>query len=111
MKKLLIMSVLVMGALIVNAQRTPVKLADLPKGVSDSIAKDYPGYTIKETTKVVENMQTTFEVVIAKGMEELILTYDSEGKFLKKSDAKSGSVKETPKPAPSPSPTPAKSNK
>ena len=47
--------VLVMGALVVNAQRTPVKVADLQKAITDNIAKDYVGFTIKEATKVVEN--------------------------------------------------------
>lgn len=74
--------VLVMGALIVNAQRTPVKVSDLPKGVSDSINKEYPGFTIKESSKVVENNVTTYEVEISKGMTSKTLTFDNTGKSL-----------------------------
>jgi hypothetical protein len=87
MKKLLVMFVLVMGALIVNAQRTPIKVADLPKGVSDSISKEFSGYTIKESSKVVENNMTTYEVVISKGMNQKTLTFDSMGKSLKSKGA------------------------
>ena len=47
MKKLLFVMVLVMGALVVNAQKTPVKVADLQKSITDNIAKDYVGFTIK----------------------------------------------------------------
>jgi hypothetical protein len=83
MKKLLVIMVLVMGALTLNAQRTPVKISDLPKGVSDSINKEFPGYTIKETSKVVENNVTTYEVEISKGMTSKTLKFDNTGKSLK----------------------------
>lgn len=81
------MMVLVLGALAVNAQRTPVKVSDLPKGVSDSISKEYSGYTIKESSKVVENNVTTYEVVISKGANQKTLTFDNEGKSLRSKGA------------------------
>ena len=43
MKKLLSVIVLVMSAVIANAQRTPVKVADLQESITDNIAKDYVG--------------------------------------------------------------------
>jgi len=61
MKKLLFVMVLVMGALVVNAQRTPVKVADLQKSITDNITKDYVGFTIKDATKVVEKDVVTYE--------------------------------------------------
>jgi hypothetical protein len=107
MKKLLFVMVLVMGALVVNAQRTPVKIADLQKSIIDNVAKDYVGFTIKEATKVVENNVTSFEVVVVKGTTQETLCYDNTGKFLKKLAVKAGNVKATPTPAPKPTP-PAK---
>src|SRR5450759_3856959 len=92
MKKLLFVLVLVMGALVVNAQRTPVKVADLQKAIIDNVAKDYVGFTIKEATKVVENNVVTFEVVITKGTTQGTLLYDKDGKFLKKVTEKAGTV-------------------
>jgi hypothetical protein len=89
--------VLVLGALAVNAQSTPVKVADLQKSITDNIAKDYVGFTIKEATKVVENNVVTFNVVIAKGTTQETLCYDNAGKFLKKMGEKTGMTKETPK--------------
>jgi len=90
MKKLLFVMVLVMGALVVNAQRTPVKIADLQKSIVENITKDYAGFTIKEATKVVENNVVTYDVVIAKGTTQETLCYDNAGKFLKKLEAKTG---------------------
>jgi hypothetical protein len=105
MKKLLFIMVLVMGAMAVNAQKTPVKVADLQKAITDNIAKDYVGFTIKEATKVVEKADTTFNVVVVKGTTQETLCYDSKGKFLKKLQAKSGVAKPGPKPT---KPAPAK---
>lgn len=97
--------VLIMGALVVNAQKTPVKVADLQKAITDNIAKDYVGFTIKEATKVVEKNVTTFDVVVVKGTTQETLCYDSNGKFLKKMGAKSGTAKPAAKPAPKPTDT------
>jgi len=103
MKKLLFVMVLLMGALVVNAQKTPVKVADLQKSITDNIAKDYVGFTIKDATKVVENNVVTYDVVVVKGTTQETLCYDNTGKFLKKMGAKVGAakpaLKTTPKPA------------
>jgi hypothetical protein len=99
MKKLLMLMVLIMGALVVNAQRTPVKVADLQKSITDNISKDYVGFTIKEATKVVDKNVTTYEVVVTKGNMQETLCYDSTGKFLKKLEAKGGTMKSESKPA------------
>jgi hypothetical protein len=92
MKKLMVVLVLLMGGLIVEAQRTPVKVADLQKSIIDNINKDYVGFTIKDATKVVENNVITYDVVIAKGTKQETLCYDKDGMFLKKMESKAGSV-------------------
>ena len=102
MKKLLFVMVLVMGALVVNAQKTPVKVADLQKSITDNIAKDYVGFTIKEATQVVENNVVTFDVVVVKGTTQETLCYDNTGKFLKKMGTKEGTAKPAPKTTPKP---------
>jgi hypothetical protein len=107
MKKLVVIMLFVMGALAANAQRSPVKASDLPKGVSDSINKEYPGYIIKETSKVVSNNVTTYEVEISKGMTDKTLTFDNTGKSLKSkgSDMDKSKNSTTPEPGTSPSPS------
>jgi hypothetical protein len=105
MKKVLFIMTLLIGALVVNARpyagksmsamnmvaiqqavKTPVKPADLPKPVTDNIAKDYAGYTIKDANSVKLNNTITYEVVLSKGTESLTLVYDKDGNFLKKMD-------------------------
>ena len=88
--------VLVMAALVVNAQRTPVAVADLQKSITDYITKDYVGFTIKGATQVVANNVTTFEVVIVKGTTQQTLLFDNTGKFLKKITVKAGTVQKKP---------------
>jgi hypothetical protein len=92
MKKLFVVMILVMSALAVNAQRTPVKVADLHKTITDNIAKDYAGFTIKEATKVVTNNVTNYEVLIVKGTAQETLLYDKDGKFIKKVVKQEGTV-------------------
>ena len=104
MKKVLLVLVLIMAVLAVNAQatkttvtkeksvRTAVMVADLQKPITDNIAKDYVGYTIKEATSVTANSIVTYEVVVVKGIATETLVYDNNGVFVKK----------LPQPAPAP---------
>jgi hypothetical protein len=85
-----------MAVLVVNAQttkpadvkekplRTVVMVADLQKSITDNIAKDYVGFTIKEAASVTVKDVVTYEVVITKGTTTETLVYDKDGKFLKK---------------------------
>jgi hypothetical protein len=96
MKKALFVLVLIMAVLAVNAQatkttvtnakstRTTVKVADLQKTITDNIATDYVGYTIKEATSVTANNTVTYNVVIVKGTTTETLVYDKDGMFVKK---------------------------
>ena len=96
MKKVLIALVLILAVLVVNAQATktpvvkekPIRAAvmvgDLQKTVTDNIAKDYVGFTIKEAFSLTEKDLVTYEVVIVKGTTAETLVYDKNGIFIKK---------------------------
>jgi hypothetical protein len=84
-----------MAVLVVSAQATTtttnakstkvsVKVAELQKSISDNVAKDFPGFTIKEAFSVTKGTDVTYEVVIEKGTVMETLVYDKEGKFVKK---------------------------
>ena len=85
-----------MSILIVNAQatqttptktktiHTAVKVDDLQKAITDHIAKNYAGYTIKEATSVTKNDIMTYHVVIVKETTTETLVYDKDGKFVKR---------------------------
>ena len=106
MKKVVFVLVLMMAALVINAQtRVAVKVADLPKTVTESIAKDYAGFTIKGATKVTTNNVVTDEVVIVKGTMTETLVFDKDGKFVKKITQTAGTtVKKDVAPAPKKNP-------
>jgi hypothetical protein len=100
MKKVLFVLVLMMAVVAVNGQaakttvtnakstRTTVKVADLQKSITDNIANDYAGYTIKEATSITANNAVTYQVVITKGTSTETLVYDKDGAFVKKLPAK-----------------------
>jgi RecA/RadA recombinase len=105
MKKVLFVVVLLVAGLVVNAQqdttkttkkksttttvsnqqagRVAVMVADLQKPITDNIAKDYAGFTLKEATKVTLNKTVTYEVVVVKDTTTKTLVYDKDGKFVK----------------------------
>jgi hypothetical protein len=94
MKKVLFVIVLVMAALVVNAQTTAntaqakpattvVKIADLPKAIAENVAKDYAGFTIKDATCTTTDNVLTYDVVIVKDNTSHTLVYDKDGKFIK----------------------------
>jgi archaellum component FlaG (FlaF/FlaG flagellin family) len=92
MKKLFLMMVMVMAVIAVNAQRTSLKVTDLPKTVTDYVTKDFAGFAISDATKVVAANVTTYEVTVVKGTTKDILSFDSNGKFLKKVGSQGGAT-------------------
>jgi hypothetical protein len=109
MKKVLFVLVLMMSVVAVNAQaakttpatakptKTTVNVADLPKSVTDNIAKDYAGFTIKEAETVTSNNVVTTQVVVIKGTVKETLVYDNTGKFVKKIPAATAAKHKAPK--------------
>jgi hypothetical protein len=96
MKKVLFVLVLMMAVVAVNAQttkttvtnakstRTSIKVAELQKNITDNIANDYAGFTIKEASSVTSKASVTYDVVITKGAITETLVYDKDGIFVKK---------------------------
>lgn len=62
--------------------------SELPKAVSDAVAKDYAGSKIEESAKIVAKGVTTYEVEIEKGEQSWELVYDAHGKLIKKEELK-----------------------
>jgi replication initiation and membrane attachment protein DnaB len=85
LKKIALIITMVIGvSTLVNAQtKTPVKVADLQKSITDHIAKNYAGYAIKDAYKVETNKVITYEVDAAKAAQTVCLSYDNMGMFLK----------------------------
>jgi hypothetical protein len=94
MKKALSVLVLFLAVLVVSAQTTTttsnsksskvsVKVSELQKSITDNIAKDFPGFTIKEAFSVTKSNDVTYEVAVVNGTTAETLVYDKEGKFVK----------------------------
>ena len=66
-----------------KATRTVVMVSDLQKAITDNVAKDYVGFTIKEATSVSLESVVTYEVVV-KGTTSETLVYDKDGNFVQK---------------------------
>ena len=96
MKNVLFVLVLMMSVVALNAQTAKtsatkaksthavVQVADLMKPITDNIAKDYAGYTIKSASSTTANSVVTYHVIVAKGNSTETLVYDSNGAFVKK---------------------------
>lgn len=84
--------------------KTEIKPADLSKGVSTYIAKNFTGYGIEKAFKVDNKGAISTEVMVTKGSEKLALTFDREYKLTKKEaikpDLKMPPAKEEKKPLP-----------
>jgi hypothetical protein len=88
MKKILLLFVISLGVTAMNAQtRNALKVADLPKAITDNIATAHKGCVAQEAFKVDTKGVMSYEVVVKDAKSEMILVYDKDGKFLK-SEAK-----------------------
>lgn len=84
MKKLFLIFVLILATIVVNAQRTPVKVSALPEPLPDFLKTNYPGYVFEKADKVLKNNnEFTYETVITNGTSRETLVFDQNGKFLK----------------------------
>jgi len=63
-----------------------IKVTELPKSVSEYVAKNYAGYKISEASKIEDatSKKITFEAEVQQGKEEMDLLFDADGKFLSK---------------------------
>ncbi|HLO58043.1 MAG TPA: hypothetical protein VK179_04835 [Bacteroidales bacterium] len=82
MKKLVLLTVMILGVIAVNAQtRTAVKISDLPKAISENMANNHKGFTAQEAFKIDTKNVISYEVIGKEGQKEMSLFYDKDGKF------------------------------
>lgn len=100
MKKNLLLTMVMVALVtaIIASTKTSIKPSDLPKAVTEDISKNYSGYSIKEAFKVENKGVTQFEVLVQKANNKLVLIYDKEGKFVKKSSVSTLNKMEMEKP-------------
>ena len=108
MKKfLLLLFVGIFASVVFGQTKTELKPADLPKSVTDFIAKNIKAYTIDKAFKVDSKGVITYDVLILKGADKSVLIFDKDGKFVKRAErgSKGGMLKgQEAKPQPQPQP-------
>jgi hypothetical protein len=84
MKKIIVLVIAILFAGYAGAQtKTLMKTTDLQKGITDQIAKNYPGYKIDQAYTVEANKVITYEVGIQKDANKTTLVYNDKGVYLK----------------------------
>jgi len=63
---------------------TELKKDDLPDAVKATLAKDFAGYKVEETAKIVRDGKTTFEADVKKGETKLDAIFNPDGTLFKK---------------------------
>ena len=80
------MSVLLDEKGMVKEVETHIEKTELPKAIQETIAKEFPGYKINETAKILTKGITTYEAEVKKEGKTFDLIFDINGKLLKKID-------------------------
>lgn len=64
--------------------KSMIQTSELQKAITENITKDYPDYKVLQAYKLLNNDNTTYEIVVGKGNLKENLYYNKDGKFLKK---------------------------
>ena len=70
----------------VKEVETEIAKSELPNAAQETLKKDYPGYKMEETAKIVSKGITTYEAEVEKGEKTFELIFDSNGKLLTKKE-------------------------
>ena len=74
---------------------TEINAKELPSAVKATLAKDFAEYKFDEIEKVIDSKGvTTFEMEAAKGKDKLEISFDTNGKLLKKEPLRGESEKD-----------------
>jgi hypothetical protein len=66
-----------------------IKQNELPEAIKDALAKDFKSYKIDEIEKVIDQMGiVTFELEAFKGKDKIEISFDANGKMMKKEAVK-----------------------
>lgn len=86
MKKFILLCMMTFACTVwMNAEtKTAIRPSELSQTILDDIQKNYSNYSISEAFKVNNKGVITYEIIIQKLKERLILFYDDKGKFIRK---------------------------
>lgn len=75
------------SSLLFSPQNVIVPVEELPKTITDNVARDHSGFTVKKaewdwSTTLVPGNIFVYRIVITDGKKDQLLLYNKEGKFL-----------------------------
>ncbi len=70
--------------LLYGQTKTEISTADLTRPITDHLKKNMPGYSIDKAFRVDTQGLMTYEICVSKEKNLEKLTYDKEGKYIKK---------------------------
>lgn len=85
-KLLLILFIGILAPVIFGQTKTEMKVADLPKSITDYIAKNIKTYTIDKAFKVDSKGVITYDVLLILGADKAVFIFDKDGKFVKRAE-------------------------
>jgi hypothetical protein len=76
------------SSLLSSPKNVIVPAEELPKAITDNVAREHSGFTVKEakwdwSTTLVPGNIFVYQVVITNGKKDQLLLYNREGKYLK----------------------------
>jgi len=78
-----------------KTKKTAIKVTDLPKAITENVAKDYADYKILKANKCDDSGVISYQVCTAKGSSNVDLYYDKDGKYLRKAFLPAKTTKST----------------
>jgi len=87
MKKLfLILFIGIFAPVLFGQTKTELKTADLPKPITDFLAKNFKNYTVDKAFKVDSKGVITYDLLLRQGADKAVFIFDKDGKFVKRAD-------------------------
>jgi hypothetical protein len=87
MKKLFLILLMGIFAPVVFGQtKTELKTADIPKPITEFLAKNMKSSTIDKAFKVDSKGVITYDILVAHGADKAVFIFDKDGKFIKRAD-------------------------
>lgn len=85
MKKLLLtLFIGILSAVVFGQTKTEMKPADLPKPITDYVAKNVKSFTIDKAFKVDSKGVITYDLLLKNGNDKVVFIFDKDGKFVER---------------------------
>ena len=75
-----------LSPVVFSQTKTELKTSDLPKPITEFLAKNLKNSTIAKAFKVDSKGVITYDLLMAQGADKSVYIFDKDGKFIKRAD-------------------------